>query len=252
MFACPICTKLDRRRALCAECAAELWRKREPTIRDLGAYRTYGLFAWRRDDWLGLRWWAAALKKKEHPVFWRDVAAWLVDTFGAPAVGTTFVPVAGAARRNHARGLAEALSRVTGLNVADVLRSTTRSRGHQRRLSLFARRARRYVVTDEPPRGPIILVDDVITSGATVEAAFRALGQPTDFSAWCVMDRRPPRSSKPGPAPEGRDQSQLMELTGSVGGVDREDRRALGPRRQPTLQDLEPEVAFARDDQNDG
>lgn len=39
-------------------------------------------------------------------------------------------------------------------------------------------------------RAPVIFVDDVVTSGATVLTAWKALGRPSNFSCWCLADRR--------------------------------------------------------------
>lgn len=38
----------------------------------------------------------------------------------------------------------------------------------------------------------IIFVDDIVTTGATLDAAYKALGQPQDFSAWCLSYRSGP------------------------------------------------------------
>ena len=191
-FACPICTLISRDRALCDHCADELYHRRVITQRDLGAYRTRSLFAWRRDDWLGLRWWAMALKQKEHDAFWREAATWLIDAFGAPGGDVELVPVPTSHSLNHARGLARALALRSEATVRDVLRP--RRGGHQRRLDRSARQARRFDLDEDqmPPRGRVIVLDDIITSGATAEAAFRALGQPASCEVWCLMDRNTP------------------------------------------------------------
>ena len=189
-YACPICTRLQSDRALCPECAEDLFARREITVRDLGAYQTRGLFAWRRDDWRALRWWATGLKRKEHAVFWREPATWLIDAFGIPAARTVIVPVPSSHRFNHARGFAAELARQTGLEMRDVL--VPRSARHQRRLSRDARRARRFDRRDEGAAlSRVVVIDDIITSGATAEAAYRALGQPAWCEVWCLMDRRP-------------------------------------------------------------
>ena len=62
-------------------------------------------------------------------------------------------------------------------------------KGRARSKMLFSpnriRRFRRF-----RDRLPVVFVDDVVTSGATVRAAWRALGKPSNFSCWCLADRR--------------------------------------------------------------
>lgn len=72
--------------------------------------------------------------------------------------------------------LCKEISALTGANVCDVLRCapheslyTARKRGHN--VSL------RFYLTDSLPDNPLFLVDNVISTGKTVEAARKAIGQ---------------------------------------------------------------------------
>jgi predicted amidophosphoribosyltransferase len=102
-----------------------------------------------------------------------------------PAVLTgALVPVpAHPARRrrdgmNQAAWLARAIGRATEMPVVDVL---ARGRGSAPQTGL-ARRARLQNARDsvtvrrDPPAGRLVLVDDVYTTGATLDACARALG----------------------------------------------------------------------------
>jgi predicted amidophosphoribosyltransferase len=97
------------------------------------------------------------------------------------------VPASPAARRrrgfDHALDVTRALGTLTGMPVAEVLRSKVtadqRTLGREQRA---ANRAGSFDVTGEVTGGRVVLVDDVFTTGATLDAAARALigvGSPT-------------------------------------------------------------------------
>ena len=147
---------------------------------------------WDPDSWPGLGWWLYALKAKEAPPFWREPAVWALEQFARPP-NARLIPVPSARPRNHARGFAREIARWSGWPVVEALSATGGTRAAQKQLSRGARRGRRFVRSCEtlPRDASLILVDDVITSGATAEAAFRALGRPANFRVWCLADRRP-------------------------------------------------------------
>jgi predicted amidophosphoribosyltransferase len=78
---------------------------------------------------------------------------------------------------NQAAALAGALARVTGLPIADALarrRSSTPQVGLAKRDRIANARGS-VAVRREPPTGRLLLVDDVYTTGATLDACARAL-----------------------------------------------------------------------------
>lgn len=73
--------------------------------------------------------------------------------------------------------LATALARVTGAEVARPLRASVFGRSRAEGAHGFSPRFR---VVSALGRQPVLLVDDVVTTGTTLAAAARALGSPTE------------------------------------------------------------------------
>ena len=120
-----------------------------------------------------------------------ELALWMVQKFTFSLKNPVLVPVPGP-RPNHAFGLAAALSRVLGYPVSDALVTCAARRqkqlGREARSEVqFALRAE-HLCTDYKC---VVIVDDVVTTGATAKAAYEALLKPKSCEVWCLMDRRP-------------------------------------------------------------
>jgi predicted amidophosphoribosyltransferase len=179
------------RNTLCASCAQNLFTRRELMWREREGYGISSLFRWERDGWLGLRWWLATLKGKEDPRFWREPALWALESFARPRRAPLLVPIPSRQRpANHALGFARALHDLTGWPVAELLKvSDTHA---QKRRTREQRRHRRIELIEGSfcnKSTSVLLLDDIVTTGSTVQAAYRALGRPRDTQVWCLADR---------------------------------------------------------------
>ncbi len=190
---CLIC-KLPgfREHHLCRHCALELRSLQSPVVRQVEGLVARSLFSWREGGARGLADLVYALKGRDDAHSWFELAVWMVDRFErAPTGPAVFVPVPGA-EPNHALGLARALARVVGADVMSALlpvkkRSQKALTKSERRTIEFGSRGARLC----SDYNTVLIVDDVITTGATAEAAFRALDRPENCEVWCLLDRRP-------------------------------------------------------------
>lgn len=190
MRVCLVCKIPLKNHSLCEHCLRGLLKLREPVVRDEKLYRIHSLFSWRELSPPALAWMVKSLKNQEWPDRWFELVIEMAWQFG-PLNEAVFVPVP-STKRNHALGLARALSRMTGFPVEEALgpgddhEQKLRTRVERQEVH-FERRlwnfCREYT--------NVIVVDDVVTTGATIRAAFHALGRPRKFQGWCLLDRRP-------------------------------------------------------------
>lgn len=186
---CLVCKCPTFDNSLCRFCWTELLRRQKPVTRSESGHYVRSLFRWEMDDHgKALSWMIRSLKDRRDVNLWMRLAELFLCHYSVPA-GATLIAVPG----NHSGAFAQALYRLTGLKIqTDVLLKSSTVLGQQKGLS---RTRRQEVCFDLSPTcrkfTNVVIVDDVVTTGATARAAYKALGRPRQCEVWCLLDRRP-------------------------------------------------------------
>lgn len=89
---------------------------------------------------------------------------------------------------DHAFCLAHALSEVTDWQIKNILTFPIVEHKSQKHKKVTERSERQFQLLSgaEIPKGTLIFIDDVVTTGSTADAAWKTLGKPDQFEVWCV------------------------------------------------------------------
>lgn len=192
---CAICGAWVRQWFLCAACRDRIFQGVEPRTRHFPEFVSKSLFSWRPNGISALDAVMAALKRKSDADFWRPFAVSLTLYYGQLSSKTTLVPVP-SLRENHALGLAKALQSIHGCQLVDGLQVTRRI--ELKNLNRLEREQQLFKLENScRDYRDVVIVDDIVTTGATARAAFQALGRPQSCQVWCLSDRRPCGERRP-------------------------------------------------------
>lgn len=135
-----------------------------------------------------------ALKGGSRARAWEEIASqWAARDLGLRPITRVFVPCPSReGTRDHAFAFCEALANIWHAPVEDCLRIEGTRSSAQKRLNAQERARRVLTAKYFPilrPGEVLTFVDDVVTTGSTVRAAYAALGRPQAFEAWAMVSR---------------------------------------------------------------
>lgn len=132
------------------------------------------------------------LQMKEEPVdTWKIWALEFMTQLEQTSKKTILVSSESSSGKKHAQNFAAALSSYLDYPHVCPLRPKQAGK-NQKELKRLERSQREFDLSVEfskPPHTRIIFVDDVVTTGQTAQAAYRALKEPYDFEVWSLIYR---------------------------------------------------------------
>jgi len=106
-----------------------------------------------------------------------------------PSQKVVLVPCPDSPERAHALSFCQALANILGVDYVVAL-ERQRFSGPQKDKASVDRQRISFQRTQNLEEKHVIFIDDIVTSGATVTAARKALGPVAGFEVWCLARRR--------------------------------------------------------------
>ncbi len=160
----------------------------------LGTYRSSAISGWVK----ALKGGSPGNDFKQIAIEWLKLRQIVVLSMPAPPIYIVPSPSRRGIDLDHAYCLALALSQLTGWPMRNILTFQQVEVSSQKLKKAVDRRERKFQLRKgtETPKGTFIFIDDVVTTGSTVEAAWKALGKPSQFEVWCIA-YQPMLAAKP-------------------------------------------------------
>jgi predicted amidophosphoribosyltransferase len=195
---CPSCGGASS--GICEACWAG-WKRDGPWLVRARPFPQRSLLRWEESNEKSVQ--RLVLSMKERPrrsslrIWANELSLALAAEWGRAEILIVHPPGRSGRRElDHAGALAAEVARCLAVPLGPELRRLQARRSWGQKLASRRSRHELEFVTEAAAREalrarakPVVFVDDVLTSGATAEAAWRALGEPPGFQAWSIFGR---------------------------------------------------------------
>lgn len=195
---CPACGAASP--GVCSKCWAS-WKREGPLVLRTQPFLQRSLRRWDASNQKSIQRLVLSMKVRPRSTTLRlwagELSLALAAEWGSKGFYVVHPPGRSGRRElDHAGGLASAVAERLQVRLGpELIRVQARRSWGQKRAGREARRELGFAIQEASsevrlmPQEPIVFIDDVLTSGATAEAAWRALGEPAQFQAWAIFGR---------------------------------------------------------------